>query len=137
VRRIGLYYIKRSGLNYQVIERDYYGGAASLITDPKMFRAEYLESLVCSPYIFAPRGDANSSQRFFEALSIGRIPVVPKTSMVAPLVISREFSLSYIRVMTTSRDIFAKVNKHWNKTDSAALNSLANSFKLIGTIQNL
>ena len=48
-------------------------------------RSEFLESMKMSSFAFCPRGDGNSSGRFFEALSAGRIPVVPDTKARFPL----------------------------------------------------
>jgi hypothetical protein len=48
-------------------------------------RSEFLESMKSSNFAFCPRGDGNASGRFFEALSAGRIPVVPDTKVRFPL----------------------------------------------------
>lgn len=48
-------------------------------------RREFVETLHGSDYALAVRGDANSSVRFYEALSLGRIPLFLDTACVLPL----------------------------------------------------
>lgn len=45
---------------------------------------EYIESILHSDFVLAPRGNANASIRFFEALSLGRIPVLIDTDCILP-----------------------------------------------------
>jgi glycosyltransferase involved in cell wall biosynthesis len=44
-----------------------------------------VDNLVASDYALVVRGDANSSVRFYEALSLGRIPLFLDTACVLPL----------------------------------------------------
>lgn len=48
-------------------------------------RREFVENLLDSDYALCVRGDANSSVRFYEALSLGRIPLFLDTECVLPL----------------------------------------------------
>jgi len=48
-------------------------------------RREFIENLLGSDYALCVRGDANSSIRFYEALSLGRIPLFLDTACVLPL----------------------------------------------------
>ena len=48
-------------------------------------RREFVENLLASDYALCVRGDANSSVRFYEALSLGRIPLFLDTACVLPL----------------------------------------------------
>jgi hypothetical protein len=61
-------------------------------------RSEFLENMKNSNFAFCPRGDGNGSGRFFEALSAGRIPVVPDTQVIFPLEKSIEWDRWIIRV---------------------------------------
>lgn len=48
-------------------------------------RREFVENLAGSDYALCVRGDGNSSIRFYEALSLGRIPLFFDTACVLPL----------------------------------------------------
>ncbi|MBP6946045.1 MAG: exostosin family protein [Candidatus Pacebacteria bacterium] len=48
-------------------------------------RREFVENLLGSDYALCVRGDANASVRFYEALSLGRIPLFLDTACVLPL----------------------------------------------------
>ncbi len=48
-------------------------------------RREFVENLLQSDYALCVKGDANSSVRFYEALSLGRIPLFLDTACVLPL----------------------------------------------------
>lgn len=48
------------------------------------FRNEYIDSIVNSDYVLCVRGYGNFSFRFFETLSLGRIPVLVDTLCVLP-----------------------------------------------------
>ncbi len=52
---------------------------------PQALREEYLTNMQEADFVLAPRGDANISTRFFEALSLGRIPILIDTDVVLPL----------------------------------------------------
>lgn len=84
IRRMGIRHISSSSYPTVIQIRDHYGGAKSLISDPDLFRQEFKLSIDNSDIVFAPRGDANYSQRYFEVLSAGRIPILPDTRMTLP-----------------------------------------------------
>ncbi len=46
---------------------------------------EYIESIVNTHFVLAPKGNGNASVRFFEALSLGRFPVLINTDCELPL----------------------------------------------------
>jgi hypothetical protein len=48
-------------------------------------RREFVENLLGSDYALCVKGDANASMRFYEALSVGRIPLFLDTACVLPL----------------------------------------------------
>lgn len=50
-----------------------------------ILRREFVENIVHSDYTLCIRGDANQSTRFFEALSLGRIPIFVDTDIALPL----------------------------------------------------
>ena len=68
-----------------VTRQAYSGHRDSVELDPETARREYLANLAAADFALAPRGDGNYSLRFYEALSLGRVPVVPDTEIVLPL----------------------------------------------------
>ena len=59
--------------------------ARTIEVPPEQARREYIESIKNCLFTLAPRGDGNYSLRFYEALSLGRIPVLIDTDMILPL----------------------------------------------------
>lgn len=69
-----------------LLSRTTYSGHAKTIQGTfEDNRREFVEILHNSDYALAVRGDANSSVRFYEALSLGRIPLFLDTACVLPL----------------------------------------------------
>jgi hypothetical protein len=93
VRKKGLWWRARSikrlkeapGIDTRFIERSTFSGSKKTIAlDPAQAREEYLENMYDSDFVLAPKGDANISLRFYEALSMGRIPILIDTEVVLP-----------------------------------------------------
>jgi hypothetical protein len=64
-----------------IIRKQFWGGKPfdeGLVTD-------FWQNLAVHPFALAPRGEGNFSMRFYQALSIGRIPVVTHTDALWPL----------------------------------------------------
>ncbi len=81
------------------IVRDSFSGSASTIAgDPEQARKEYIDNMVDSDFILAPKGDANYSVRFFEALSLGRVPILIDTDVCLPLEDELDYSKFILRV---------------------------------------
>lgn len=51
----------------------------------EILREEYVLSIINSDFVLAPRGDGNYSVRFYEALALGRLPILIDTESVLPL----------------------------------------------------
>lgn len=68
---------------------------------PQTLRDEYLDNMQDADFILAPRGDANISTRFFEALSLGRIPILIDTDCVLPLEKHIDYSTFILRIPHT------------------------------------
>ncbi|MBP9668961.1 MAG: exostosin family protein [Candidatus Pacebacteria bacterium] len=84
------------------IIRDSFGGnAATTKVDPTQARAEYIQNMLDSDFVLAPKGDGNYSARFYEALSLGRIPILIDTDMVLPLENALDYSKFILRVPHT------------------------------------
>lgn len=87
LRKIGIDILKKSQkITSNIIVRSSYTGSVKTVQGkPDELRAEYIHNMASSVYAFAPRGDGNFSVRFFEALSLGRIPVILDTQIALPL----------------------------------------------------
>lgn len=85
----------------------YSGHVKTMEDEPETLRREFVENLFGSDYALAVKGDANSSVRFYEALSAGRIPLFIDTACVLPL----ENILNY-------RDFCVFID--WRETDHIA-----------------
>lgn len=93
-RKVGIYWrrraiavCKKSALlrtNF-IIRSSFSGSKATIELDPGRARTEFIDSVVESDFVLAPKGDGNYSNRFLEALSLGRIPVIVETDVVLPL----------------------------------------------------
>ncbi len=86
IRRRGMAALEaHPGVRTAFIVRDrFFGGGGD---DPEVkarVRREYYDNLVGSDYVLAARGFSNFSFRFFEAMSVGRIPVLIDTDCVLP-----------------------------------------------------
>ncbi|MCR4275103.1 MAG: hypothetical protein NUW02_03635 [Candidatus Campbellbacteria bacterium] len=63
----------------------YSGNTRTVEDDPAILRKEFIDNIVGTDYALCVKGDANQSTRFYEALSLGRIPLVLDTECVFPL----------------------------------------------------
>lgn len=72
-------------IDKNIIIRKSYGGSIKTIGIPPMqARNEYVQCIKESDYFLCPRGDGNFSVRFYETLSLGRIPVLIDTDVELP-----------------------------------------------------
>ncbi|GAK96478.1 hypothetical protein JCM19294_1991 [Nonlabens tegetincola] len=67
------------------IYRDRYRAGATSEQERQQTTQEFFDNLNNSPYAFCMRGAGNFSVRFYEALALGRIPVLIETNNVLPL----------------------------------------------------
>lgn len=66
--------------------RDFYMANKNTVRgDPSLLRREYIENIQNSDFVLVARGDANMAVRFYEALALGRIPVLLDTEWFLPL----------------------------------------------------
>lgn len=114
IRKCGIREITKAFPSASIIERSHYGGARSLISQVDSFRREYEESIYSSDLIFTPRGDANASQRYFETLSAGRVPIVPDTTILFPRTLGRGNPIA-ISCCYNSTDVYEQVMKFWTQ----------------------
>lgn len=114
IRKCGIRELSRVFPSANIIERKHYGGARSLISEVNSFREEYESSIYESDLVFAPRGDANSSQRYFETLSAGRVPIVPDTKIFFPRTLGTEKPIM-VSCKYSSVDVYEKVMLFWSQ----------------------
>lgn len=79
-----------------LIRKSYSAHTATAEKNIQELRKEYIDNFINSDYALCIRGDANASTRLYEALSLGRIPVILDTECNFPLedkINYKEFSL--------------------------------------------
>ena len=74
-----------------IVRSDYFGGALNDARARETARREYIQNLEESDYALCVRGYGNFSFRFFEALSMGRVPLLVDTDCVLPY----DFAVDY------------------------------------------
>lgn len=116
----GVYFRRRAmrnlkydeGIETHFVGRRRYGAHQDTVElAPEKTRAEYVESIKNSIFTLAPRGDGNYSLRFYETLSLGRIPVLIDTDMRLPFEESIPYSECILRVPYTQIDSIAEIIK--------------------------
>ncbi len=90
----GIYYRRRAieilskaegiDTNFKIL-KTYSGHSDTILGDPEVVRANYIKSIVESDFVLAPRGNGNYSIRFFEALALGRIPILIDVDQELPM----------------------------------------------------
>lgn len=100
---------KCNKLNTDFIIRKFYSSHISTIKLSKdIIRKEYIENLQNSDFALCIRGAANASCRFYEALSLGKIPVIIKTNSVWPLSDTIDYSKFSLMIDFSDLDTMCK-----------------------------
>ncbi len=68
-----------------IIRPSYSGSAKTISLNPAQAREEFIDNIISSDLVVTPKGDGNSSARFYEVLSLGRIPILIDTDIILPL----------------------------------------------------
>lgn len=76
---------KNSDITTRFIYRSKYRAGATSLKERELTTREFFDNLNGSPYTLCMRGAGNFSVRFYEALALGRIPVLIDTDVVLPL----------------------------------------------------
>lgn len=86
-RERAIYALRNSSrVRTNFIVRDSYSGHVKTLSgDPERNRREFVKNILDSDYTLIVKGDANAATRFYETLSLGRIPVFIDTACVLPL----------------------------------------------------
>jgi hypothetical protein len=130
IRRIGVKNLNSINMPTIFKSRTHYGGAASLISSPQEFRLEYISSFTKSDLVFSPRGDANTSQRFFEALSAGRVPIIPCSNIQFPKLFTNKSFFS-LEVGTLSRNAELVINEFWRSLTKSSYEEVQLTNRLV------
>lgn len=72
-------------IDTKFITRNSFSGSIKTISlAPEEARREYVENMAGVDFALTPKGDANASIRLYEALSMGRVPIIIDTDMPLP-----------------------------------------------------
>lgn len=81
-----------------LIRNTYSGHRETISLDPAEARRQYVQNIIDSDLILAPKGDGNYSNRFYEIMSLGRIPILIDTDCVLPLEDQVDYNSCILRV---------------------------------------
>lgn len=77
---------KSNLINTQFIKRLFFSGnTKTAVGDMVQIRSQFINNIIGTDYSLCVKGDANASTRFYEILSLGRIPFFVDTDCVLPL----------------------------------------------------
>lgn len=89
-------------IDTQFIMRNSFSGSVKTISlPPEQARKEYVENMRSVDFALTPKGDANASIRLYEALSMGRVPIIIDTDMPLPFEDVLDYSSFSLRVPYT------------------------------------
>jgi len=112
---------RSNAIEGNIIERASYSlHRGSVSGDPERVRADYRENMKDSTFALCIRGDANASQRFYEALSCGRVPLLLDTDSVLPLEGIAPYERCVIRVPHTEAAFLPERAAAWHSARTAA-----------------
>ena len=117
---------KESGIT---ITRKFHGGSPVHVQDVEWNRKLYEQVIENSDFIFSPRGDANNSFRFYEAISAGRIPIVPATSIYLPSLKNSEVVDTIPVTRCLSGNLWNTVENFWTSMNENSYNEIQNSLR--------
>ncbi len=81
-----------------IIRSSYSGHKNTINMDPEIARREYRDNMLQSDLALCVKGDGNFSYRFYEALSLGRIPLLINTDCVLPFADKIDYDAFILRV---------------------------------------
>lgn len=81
-----------------IVRNSFSANSSTISIDPIVARKEYVDVLLNSDFALAPKGDGNFSVRFYEALSLGRIPILIDTDCALPSQDKIDYDLFIVRV---------------------------------------
>jgi len=135
-RRASMQELKKSGaIETDFIVRSTYSGHKdSIELDPAEARGQYIANMAGSDFALCPKGDGNYSNRFYEALSLGRIPVLIDTECVLPFEDEIDYGRLIVRVPYGNIDTAAqKILERYDSLDDGAYAALQRDVRNIWT----
>lgn len=81
-----------------IIRKTYSGNTKTLALPIEIAEKEYRENIISSDFVLVVKGDGNYSNRFYEVLSLGRIPILIDTDTPLPLENEIDYSKFVLRV---------------------------------------
>lgn len=96
-----------------ILRRSFSGAARTIELDPVQAHKEFVGSITESDFVLAPKGDGNYSNRFLEALSLGRIPVLLDTDSVLPMEELIPHERTMVRIPMTDVDQTPEYIRNW------------------------
>jgi len=76
---------KSKSIDKNFVIRNHFSGSKKTVLEFNKQRIEYINNLASSDYVLCIKGDGNYSLRFYETLSMGKIPILVNTEKVLPL----------------------------------------------------
>ncbi|MBM3230723.1 exostosin family protein [Candidatus Peregrinibacteria bacterium] len=96
-----------------LLRSSYSGHSKTIGMDPENARREYRENLLGSDLALCVKGDGNYSYRFYEALSLGRIPLLIDTQCVLPLEETIDYRSFVLRVDYRELERLPDIIERW------------------------
>lgn len=96
-----------------IIRRSFSGAVRTIELDPEQAHTEFVNSIIESDFVLAPKGDGNYSNRFLEALALGRIPVLLDTDTVLPLENDLIYGPYIVRIPMNDADKTPRYIRAW------------------------
>jgi len=90
-----------------IVRSSFSGNVKTISMDPVQAREEYVANLENTDFVLAPKGDANFSLRFYEATSMGRLPILIDTETALPLSEVIDYDAFIVRIPYTEVDAVA------------------------------
>lgn len=92
-----------------LIRQSYSGNEKTIALDQATARRDYLDNILNSDFTLCVKGDGNFSVRFFEVLSLGRLPLFLDTDCPLPLADQINYDDFIVRLDWTQTDQIASV----------------------------
>lgn len=99
------------------LRHSYSGHKKTIQDDPEKLRKEFISAIKDSDLALAVRGDGNYSLRFFEILSLGRIPLFIDTDIPLPLEDEIDYDAFILRVdYEKIQDLPRIIDRFWQRS---------------------
>jgi hypothetical protein len=85
-----------------IVRKTFSGAVRTIELSPEQARKEFVRSIAESDFVLAPKGDGNYSNRFLEAFSMGRIPILIDTDVVLPFEDRIDYTKIIVRIPMNS-----------------------------------